>query len=148
MTASAVTVSPTPAITSGAPWFEGDQLIGVAEGQNTHHRPNNLFSSNFHVISGIIEDCQLDKKPLSPTQLREAIVTRDATIRRLNGMLAEKITHERSAAPNPRPQEQADEVMALRELVAALQQRLATEVARRERTEQRHALLRATLSET
>jgi hypothetical protein len=82
------------------------------------------------------------------TQLREAIVTRDATIRRLNGMLAQKIAQERSAAPNPRPQEQGDEIMALRELVAALQQRLATEVARRERTEQWHTMFRATLSET
>ena len=82
------------------------------------------------------------------TQLREAIVARDATIRRLNGMLAEKIAQERSVAPNPRPQAQADEIMALRELVAALQQRLATEEVRRERTEQRQAMLRATLSET
>ena len=81
------------------------------------------------------------------TQLREAIVARDATIRRLNGVLAQKIAQERSTTPNPRPQEQADEIMALRELVAALQQRLATEEARRERTEQRHAMLRATLSE-
>jgi hypothetical protein len=81
------------------------------------------------------------------TQLREAIVARDATIRRLNGVLAQKIAQERSATPNPRPQEQADESMALRELVAALQQRLATEGARRERTEQRHAMLRTTLSE-
>jgi len=81
------------------------------------------------------------------TQLREAIVTRDATIRRLNGMLAEKIAQERSAAPSPRPQAQVDESMALRALVAALQQHLATEVARRERIEQRHAMLRATLSE-
>ena len=82
------------------------------------------------------------------TQLREAIVTRDATIRRLNGMLAEKIAQERSVAPNPRPQARPDEIIALRELVAALQQHLATEVARRERAEQRHAALRATLSET
>jgi hypothetical protein len=81
------------------------------------------------------------------TQLREAIVARDATIRRLNGVLAQQIAQERSATPHPRPQEQADESMALRELVAALQQRLAAEVARRERTEQRHARLRVTLSE-
>jgi len=81
------------------------------------------------------------------TQLREAIVARDTTIRRLNGVLAQKIAQERSAAPNQRPQEQADEIMALRELVAALQQRLATEVVRRERAEQRHAMLRATLAE-
>jgi hypothetical protein len=81
------------------------------------------------------------------TQLREAIVTRDATIQRLNSVLAQKIAQERSVAPNPRPHEQADEIMALRELVAALQQHLATEVGRRERTEQRHAMLRATLSE-
>ena len=82
------------------------------------------------------------------TQLREAIVARDATIRRLNGVLAQQIAQERSAAPNPRPQEQADEIMALRALVADLQHCLATEVARRERTEQRHTMLRATLSET
>ena len=81
------------------------------------------------------------------TQLREAIVARDATIRRLNGVLAQQIAQERSAAPNPHPQEQVDEIMALRELVAALQQRLATEVVRRERAEQRHAMLRAALSE-
>jgi hypothetical protein len=81
-------------------------------------------------------------------QLREAIVARDATIQRLNGVLAEKIVQERRAAPTPRPQEHADEVTALRELVAELQHRLATEVARRERAEQRHAMLRATLAET
>ena len=81
-------------------------------------------------------------------QLRESIVARDATIRRLNSVLAQKIAQERSATPNPRPQEQADEIVALRELVAALQQHLATEVMRRERMEQRQALLRATLSET
>src|SRR5499426_661727 len=81
------------------------------------------------------------------TQLRESIVTRDATIRRLNSVLAQQIAQERSAAPNPRPLEQADEIMALRELVAALQQHLAAEVVRRERTEQRHATLRASLSE-
>src|SRR5262245_57262718 len=81
------------------------------------------------------------------TQLREAIVARDTTIRRLNGVLAQKIAQERSPAPNPHPQGQADEIMALRELVAALQQRLATEEARRSRAEQRHAMLRATLSE-
>lgn len=81
------------------------------------------------------------------TQLREAIVARDTTIRRLNGMLAETIAQERSAAPNPRSQAQVDEVMALRELVVDLQQRLAKEVTRRERTEQRQAMLRATLSE-
>jgi hypothetical protein len=82
------------------------------------------------------------------TQLREAIVTRDATIRRLNGVLAQKIAQECSTAPNPRPQAQADEIVALRELVASLQQHLATEAARRERTEQRHTMLRATLSAT
>jgi len=82
------------------------------------------------------------------TQLREAIVARDTTIRRLNGMLAETIAHERSAAPNPRPQAQVDEIMTLRALVADLQQRLAKEVTRRERTEQRHAMLHATLAET
>jgi uncharacterized protein DUF2325 len=81
------------------------------------------------------------------TQLRDAIVARDATIRRLNGVLAQKIAQERSAAANPPPQTQADEIMALRELVAALQQHLAAEVTRRERTEQRQAMLRATLSE-
>jgi hypothetical protein len=81
------------------------------------------------------------------TQLRDSIVARDATIRRLNGVLAEKISQERSAAATTRPQEQTDESLALRELVADLQQRLAAEVARRERMEQRYAMLRATLSE-
>jgi hypothetical protein len=82
------------------------------------------------------------------TQLRESIVARDATIRRLNSVLAQKIAQEGSATANPRPQEQADEIVALRELVAALQQHLATEVMRRKRAEQRQAMLRATLSET
>ncbi len=81
-------------------------------------------------------------------QLREGIVARDATIRRLNSVLAEKIAQERSAAPTPHPQEQVDELLTLRELVTTLQQRLATEVTRRERVEQRHAMLRTTLSET
>src|SRR5262245_31366714 len=71
------------------------------------------------------------------TQLREAIVARDTTIRRLNGVLAQKIAQERSAAPKPRPQEQADESVTLRELVTDLQHRLATEVTRRARMEQR-----------
>ena len=80
-------------------------------------------------------------------QLREAIVTRDATIRRLNDVLAETIAHERSACPSARSQEDTDEIMALRELVADLQRRLSTEVRRRERAEQRHEMVRAALSE-
>ena len=49
-------------------------------------------------------------------QLREAIVTRDATIRRLNDVLAEMIAQERSA-PSPHSPENTDEITALRELV-------------------------------
>ena len=80
-------------------------------------------------------------------QLRDAIVTREATIRRLNDVLAETIAHERSSYSHPRPQEDTDEIMALRELVADLQRRLSTEVRRRERAEQRHEMAQATLSE-
>jgi hypothetical protein len=81
-------------------------------------------------------------------QLREAIVTRDDTIRRLNDILAEQIAQQESrACPTTRLPEQADEITALRDLVAALQKRLATEVQRRERTEQRHEMVRATLAE-
>jgi hypothetical protein len=79
--------------------------------------------------------------------LREAIVTRDTTIRRLNEALAEKIAQERSACLSTHPQEHANEITALRELVAALQKRLATEVRRRERAEQRHELVHTALSE-
>jgi Uncharacterized protein conserved in bacteria (DUF2325) len=79
--------------------------------------------------------------------LREAIVTRDATIRRLNDVLAEKISQERSTCPSPHSRENADEITALRKLVAKLQRRLATEVGRRERVEQRHEMTRAALSE-
>ena len=81
------------------------------------------------------------------TQLREGIVARDATIRRLNSVLAEHIAQERRAVPAPCPQEPADENLALRELVVALQHRLDTEVTRRERAEQRHGMLHAALSE-
>ena len=81
------------------------------------------------------------------TQLREGIVARDATIRRLNSVLAEQIAQERRAAPAPCPQAQADENQALRELVVALQHRLDTEVTRRERAEQRYGMLHTALSE-
>ena len=79
-------------------------------------------------------------------QLREAMVARDATIRRLNALLAEKIVQERSTAPSKPSQEQTDECTALRELVAELQRRLSTEGRRRERAEQRHATLRTALA--
>jgi len=79
--------------------------------------------------------------------LREAIVTRDATIRRLNDVLAEKIAQGRSTCPSPHSRENADGIAALRELVAELQRRLATEVGRHERVEQRHEMTRAALSE-
>ncbi|HEY7493433.1 MAG TPA: DUF2325 domain-containing protein, partial [Candidatus Tectomicrobia bacterium] len=80
-------------------------------------------------------------------QLREAIVTRDATIQRLNDVLAEKIAQESSRKPGQHPQEHADESTALRELVATLQRRLATEVGRRKRVEQRHEMMCVALSE-
>lgn len=79
-------------------------------------------------------------------QLRDAIVTREATIRRLNDVLAETIAHERTSYSHPRPQEDTDEIMALRELIADLQRRLSTEVRRRERAEQRHQMAQANLS--
>jgi hypothetical protein len=79
--------------------------------------------------------------------LREAIVTRDVTIRRLNDVLAETIAYENRACPNTHSLEHADEITALRELVADLQSRLSTEVRRRERAEQRHELVRVALSE-
>jgi hypothetical protein len=78
--------------------------------------------------------------------LHDVIVTRDATIRRLNDVLAETIAHERSAYAHPRPQEDTDEIMALRELIADLQRRLSSEVRRRERAEQRHEMAQANLS--
>jgi hypothetical protein len=80
-------------------------------------------------------------------QLREAIVTCDATIRRLNDVLAEKIAQESSRDPGQHAPEHADEHTALPALVAALQRRLATEVERRERAEQRHETVCAALSE-
>jgi hypothetical protein len=80
-------------------------------------------------------------------QLRDAIVTRDVTIRRLNDMLAETIAHESRARPSGRSQEDADEIIALRELVADLQRRISTEVRRRERAEQRHEMAWAALSQ-
>ena len=80
-------------------------------------------------------------------QLREAIVTRDATIRRLNDVLAETIVHEHNAPPSRRPQEDTDEIITLRALVADLQRRFSAEVRRRERAEQRHEMVQATLSE-
>jgi hypothetical protein len=80
-------------------------------------------------------------------QLREAIVTRDATIRRLNDILAETIVHADSAPPSARPQEETNEIITLRELVADLQRRFSAEVRRRERAEQRHEMVQTTLSE-
>jgi hypothetical protein len=79
-------------------------------------------------------------------QLREAIVSRDATIRRLNRALAEQIAQESHACPGTRPPDHGDEITALRDLVTALQKRLANEVGRRERAEQRYDLVRATLT--
>jgi hypothetical protein len=80
-------------------------------------------------------------------QLREAIVTRDEMIRRLNDALAKAVAHESQAYPDTRSQEDSEEIMALRGLVADLQRRLSTEVRRRERAEQRHQTVRAALSE-
>jgi len=79
-------------------------------------------------------------------QLREAIVTRDATIQRLNAVLAEQIAQESRACPSIRPPEHADEITALRDLVASLQKSLASEVGRRERAEQRYELTQAALA--
>jgi hypothetical protein len=78
-------------------------------------------------------------------QLRDAIVTRDVTIRRLNDMLPETIAHESRARPSGRSQEDAEEIMALRELVADLQRCLSTEVRRRECAEQRHEMAQTAL---
>ena len=61
----------------------------------------------------------------------EAIVTRNEIIRRLNDVLAKAIAHESQAHPNTRSQEDSEDIMALRELVTALQRRLSTEVRRR-----------------
>jgi len=79
-------------------------------------------------------------------QLRDAIVTRDVTIRRLNDTLAETIAHEGGARPSGRSQEDADEIIALHGLIADLQRRLSTEVRRRERAEQRHEVAQTALS--
>jgi hypothetical protein len=79
-------------------------------------------------------------------QLREAMVTRDVTVRRLNDMLAETIAHESRARSSVSSQEDADEIMALRELVSDLQRRLSTEVRRRERAEQRYEMAQTALS--
>ena len=80
-------------------------------------------------------------------QLREAIVTRDAMIRRLNDVLAKQIAQERRTCPGADLSERPDEISALHDLIAALQKRLATEAGRRERAEQQHALVRAALAE-
>jgi Uncharacterized protein conserved in bacteria (DUF2325) len=79
-------------------------------------------------------------------QLRDVIVTRDVTIRRLNDMLAETIAHESRARPSGRSQEDADEIIALHGLVADLQRRLSAEVSRRQRAEQRHEMAQSALS--
>jgi hypothetical protein len=80
-------------------------------------------------------------------QLRDAIVTRDATIQRLNALLAQQIAQERSAIASIRAREQANEITALRELVADLQRRLSAAVWRCERTEQRYKTAQTALSE-
>ena len=79
-------------------------------------------------------------------QLREAVVSRDTTIRRLSDALAEQIVQESRVCPGTPPPDHDDEITALRDLVTALQKRLATEVGRRERAEQRHELVRAALA--
>jgi Uncharacterized protein conserved in bacteria (DUF2325) len=80
-------------------------------------------------------------------QLREAIVTRDEMIRRLNAALAKEIAHEGRADPDTHSQEDSEEIMALRALVADLQRRLSTEMRRRERAEQRHQTVQEALSD-
>jgi hypothetical protein len=64
-------------------------------------------------------------------RLHEAITSRDATIRRLGSLAATQI---KAADPDG-----DDELAALRDLVADLQARLATETSRRERLDQRVA---------
>jgi len=81
-------------------------------------------------------------------QLRDAIVTRDATIQRLNAVLAQQIAQERSAASSLHAREKADEITALRELVADLQKRLSTAGWRCARAEQRYETAHTALSET
>jgi hypothetical protein len=132
-------------------WAATDELIKLAFG-DVHMLSHLVGAANRADIRRLaaLEEERAElalKVERQQAQLREAIVTRDATIRRLNDMLAEQIAQESRACPGTRPLQQADEMTTLRDLVVSLQRRLATEVGRRERAEQRYALVRAALAE-
>jgi hypothetical protein len=133
-------------------WATTDELIKLAFG-DVHMLSHLVGAANRADIRRLTaleaERAELALKvEKQQAQLREAIVTRDDTIRRLNDVLAEQIAQQESrACPTTRLPEQADEITALRDLVAALQKRLATEVRRRERAEQRHERARAAHAE-
>jgi len=77
-------------------------------------------------------------------QLRDAVVARDATIRDLRQTLAKAVTDRHDAAlPDPSP----DGDRTLAALVADLEHRLAAEVRRRSRAEERIATVEARLAE-
>lgn len=67
-------------------------------------------------------------------RLREAVTTRDETIRRLSALAARRMGEAPAGTGQPDDEESAE---ALRHLVADLQVRLSTEAARRERLERR-----------
>jgi len=96
---------------------------------------------------------EADHAKLTPTvekqqeQLRDALVTRDATSRRLNMLLAREPVQECSAPASLREREQADEMVALRTLVADLHKRLATAEWRCAQVEQRYETVQTALSE-
>jgi len=70
-------------------------------------------------------------------QLRDGFAGRDATIRRLNDLLAKNIACERETSSPPGARADDDEHVALQDAIADLDKRLGSEIARRERLERR-----------
>ena len=132
-------------------WATTDELLKLAFGDV--HMLSHLVGAANRADIRQLAALEAEKADLAlkvekqQAQLREAIVTRDTTIRRLNDVLTEQIARESSTCRSTHQPENADEITTLRDLVAALQKRLATEVGRRERAEQRHEMVRAALAE-
>jgi Uncharacterized protein conserved in bacteria (DUF2325) len=88
----------------------------------------------------------VEKVEKQQTQLRDVIVGREDTIKRLEQQLAARIAHTQSAR-DAEPAGESDERHTLRDLVTSLQRQLAHHVARSERAQMRTQELTLALTE-
>jgi Uncharacterized protein conserved in bacteria (DUF2325) len=128
-----------------------DELRGVAYGDV--HMFAHLVGVTKHPSFQRLTVLEADNAELTLTvekqqeQLRNALVTLDATRQRLNILLAREPVQECRDPASLRAREEADETTALRALVADLQKRLATAEWRCAQVEQRYETAQTALSE-